>query len=298
MGGSSPTPQPSGSTTTVQKSDPWSVQQPFLESGFNQAQKLFDTGGPQYFPGQTYSPETGTQSAALAGTGALGLGGGPSSSGAANAETTNILNPSFLNANPGNDFYNQVLSGNSPSINAAVARATPGLMDSFTGGGAVTAGSAAPFAVGRGVGDAVAGAMMPAAQGLSSNFGQAAGQQNTAAAFGAPAASQMAYGNLANANAAGGQQQALNQNVINDQLSRYNFQQTQPYNLLDWYNGATGGSYGGTSTLTSPFFSQQSGGLGGALGGAAAGGALGTMFMPGIGTGIGALAGGLLGGFG
>lgn len=289
--------QPSGSTTTVQKSDPWSVQQPFLQTGFNQAQSLFNTGGPQYYPGQTYSPETATQSTALADTSALGLGGGPSSSSGANSAVSNILDPNFLNSNPGNAAYNGILSGNSPAINAAVANATPGLLDTFTGGGTVTAGSAAPYAVGKGVGNAVAGAMLPAAAGLSGNYGQAAGQQNTAAAFGAPAASQLAYGNLSNAYGAGAQQQTMGQNTINDQLSRYNYGQTQPYNLLDWYNGAVGGSFGGTSTLTSPYFTQRSGGLGGALGGAASGAALGSMFGP-WGTGIGAVGGGLLGGFG
>ena len=39
----------SGSTTTVQKSDPWSGQQPYLTFGFNEAQNLFDSATPQYF---------------------------------------------------------------------------------------------------------------------------------------------------------------------------------------------------------------------------------------------------------
>lgn len=295
MSGGGGSQQPSGTTTTIQKADPWSGQQPYLSFGFQQAQNLYNTGGPQYYPGTTYSPETAAQSSAITGTENLGLNGSPTT-GAANSAISNILQPGFLNSNPGNQYYNQVLSGNSPAINAAIANATPGLMDAFTGGGAVTPGSAAPYAVGQGIGNAVAGVMGNAAQGLSNNYSQAAGQQNTAAAFGAPATQQMGYTDLSNAYNAGGQQQQQGQNVINDQLARYNYGQTQPYNLLDWFNGATGGSYGGTSTLTSPYFTQQSGGIGGALGGAAGGAALGSMFGP-WGTGIGALAGGLLGGF-
>ena len=46
----------SGSTTTVQKADPWSGQQPFLTYGFEEAQDRFESDQPQFFPGGTISP--------------------------------------------------------------------------------------------------------------------------------------------------------------------------------------------------------------------------------------------------
>lgn len=295
-GGSSP----SGTTTQTQQTAPWSVQQPFLQQGFTNAQALANTGGPNYYPGTTFAPETPTQQAALGYQAQLGLTGSPVT-GAASSAMTNILNPNFLNSNPANGFYNGVLSGDSPAINAAVARAAPGLEDQFTGGGAVTKPSSAPFAISRGIGDAVAGQMMGAAQGLGTNYNTAAGQQNSAAAFGAPAAQGLAYNDLSQAYNAGATQQGQNQQVIDDAINRWNYGQTQPYNLLDWYNGAVGGSYGSTGSLTTPYFTQQTGGFGGALSGGLAGAGTGAMIgsvVPGIGTAAGAIGGGIIGALG
>jgi Chaperone of endosialidase len=316
---------PSGSTTTVQNTSPWAGQIPYLTgtgqtpgtlySSGNQgspgaagqpldgipgvmpsAASLYENYSPSYYPGTTYSPETDQQSSAISGTENLGLNGSPIT-GASNSAAMNILNPNFLNSNPGNSYYNGVLSGNSPSINAAVANVEPGIMDQFTGGGAVTPGSGASYGVGQGVGNAIAGQMNNAAAGLANNYNTAAGQQNTANLI-APSTQGMAYTDLSNAYGAGSTQQGLNQNTINDAISRYNYNQTQPLNMLDWYSGLTTGSTGGgTSTLTSPYFTQSSGGgLTGGLSGAASGAALGSAAGP-YGTAGGAILGGLLGAF-
>ena len=47
MGGKS-----GGNTTT--KTEPWSGQQPYLTTGFQQAQNLLNSGGPDYYPNATY----------------------------------------------------------------------------------------------------------------------------------------------------------------------------------------------------------------------------------------------------
>lgn len=260
------------------------------------AASLYANYAPQYYPGTTYAPETGAQSAAITGQENLGLTGTPDAA-ASNSAEGNILSSGFLGSNPGNNYYQGVLSGNSPSINAAVANVEPGILDQFTQGGAVSPNSGAGYAVGQGVGNAIAGQMNNAAAGLASNYNTAAGQQNTAAAFGAPAAQAMNYTDLANAYGAGSTQQGLAQNTINDAVTRYNYGQTLPYNLLDQYLGGISGSYGGTSSLTTPYFTQQTGGLGGAASGALSGASAGSVFGP-SGAGIGAIAGGLLGGFG
>lgn len=312
---------PSGNTTEIQSSQPWSGQLPYLSGTLNPAEPQYYAGAgagadisqgtpgvytnaanvyennvPQYYPGTTYAPETGAQSSAITGEENLGLNGSPITA-ASNAAATNILNPSFLNSNPGNSYYQGVLSGNSPSINAAIANAEPGIMDQFTGGQTVSPGSGASYGVGQGVANAVAGQMNNAAAGLSSNYGQAAGQQNTANLI-APSTQGMSYTDLSNAYNAGSTQQGLNQNTINDAISRYNYGQTLPMNMLDWYNGVVGGSSsGGTSSLTTPYFTQgQSGGVMGALSGAASGAALGTSVYPGYGTAIGGVLGALYGG--
>lgn len=292
-GGSSP----SGTTTTVQKSDPWSGQQPSLLQGFSTANQLAYPGGTltgiPYYPNATYAGATPAQNTAIGMQENLGLAGSPET-GAAMNSSLGILDPAFRTSNPGNAAYQDIINGG-PGMQQAIARATPGLLDTFTQGNRLNSPGAA-YGVSRGIGDAAAAAELQAAGGLSANYGQAAGQQNTAGLI-APQTQAMAYTDLGQAYSAGNWQQQLQQNVINDAMARYNYQQTAPFNMADWYNSATGGSYGGTQTLTSPYFTQQPNQLAGGLSGAASGAALGTMVAPGYGTAIGAVAGGLLGAF-
>lgn len=94
---------------------------------------------------------------------------------------------------------------------------------------------------------------------------------------------------------AGQQQQALN-----DQISKFNFAQQQPQNMLNWYSGILNGmgNLGGTTTTTqTPSGSSQvAGGIGGALAGATLGGYLGGTDASGNQNPWYQLGGGLLGG--
>lgn len=293
-GGSS---NPAGNTTTTQKADPWSVQQPYLAQGFQQAGNLYNTGGPQYFPGQTYAGPTDAQSTALYDQQNIAGQGSPISPAATNA-SLNMLSPDYLTSNPGNDLYGNMANGPAMqgAIQSAVSNATPGLLDTFTQGNRLNSPGAA-YGVSQGIASAAAPYVLQgqqqAAQGISSNYNTQAQQQNQAQAL-APQTQQMPYNDLAQLYNAGATQQGLQQQDINDQMARYNYDQTQPYNLLNWFNQSVGGNYGSTSTLTSPYFQQQTGGLPGGLQGALGGAALGSIF-PGIGTAVGAGAGGLLG---
>src|SRR5262245_31573306 len=50
-----------GTQTTIQKSDPWSGQQSYLTTAYEEAKKLLDNPAPQYYPNSTvvpFSPET------------------------------------------------------------------------------------------------------------------------------------------------------------------------------------------------------------------------------------------------
>ena len=57
----------SNNTTTVQKADPWSGQQPYLLDIFSEAKKLYDSGGlsVDYFPGSTVAPQSDWTAKAL-----------------------------------------------------------------------------------------------------------------------------------------------------------------------------------------------------------------------------------------
>lgn len=176
----------------------------------------------------------------------------------------------------------------------ATGQAASGMQQGYLGG--LSAQQQAADSMSRNYQTGLLG-LAQAGQGLSQNFSNAGSQQNQAGLL-APQLAQMPYQDIQQLYSAGAQQQGLNQNVINDAMTRYNYNQTLPYNLLNYYGGALQGNYGGTSSLESPYFAQSGGGggIGGALGGAASGAALGSMFGP-WGTGIGAVGGGLLGAF-
>ncbi len=291
-GGGGSSPAPAGNTTTVQKSDPWEGQQPYLKTGFAEAQKLFDAGGPQYYPDQTYAGPTDAMNQALQKQINLASGGNPLTQASTDAAMARF-SPDYLTSNPGNAYYQSM--GNGPELQAAiqsaVSQATPGLLDTFTQGNRLNSPGAA-YAVSQGITNAAAPVLMAgkqaAAQGISNNYNTAGQQQNQAMLL-APELQSMPYNDISQLYSAGQQQQGNQQATINDAMAKYNYEQTQPFNLLDWYNASVGGSFGGTSTLTSPYFQQQGGGLGGlgTLGGALAGGLT-------LGP-LGAIGGGLLG---
>lgn len=323
--------QTQGNTTTVQKSDPWSGQQPYLlgtnaSGGTNNpannvpgilptASSLYQQGGPQIFPGQTYAPATGAQNTAIQNQELLGAGGSPINAPAMNYGV-NVLQGNQLNANTANQYLTPYANGSMMSAQnpyfqqmaqSTLASVEPGLADQFTQGNRMNSPGAA-YGVSKGLGDAIGGLAYQnyqQGQGLAQNAASQIGanyntgvQQQENAALLSPQIQSLPYNDATNLYNAGAAQQGLTQNTINDQLSRYNYQQSLPYNMLNWYGGAIGGNYGGTNTLTQPYFQQSGGsggGWGGALGGAASGAAIGSMFGP-YGTAIGAVGGGLVGG--
>ena len=48
--------QPAGNTVTNSSSAPWESQQPYLEKGFEEAQNLYESATPEYYPDSTVAP--------------------------------------------------------------------------------------------------------------------------------------------------------------------------------------------------------------------------------------------------
>lgn len=279
-GGSS---APSGSTTTTQSSAPWVGQQPFLQGGGytgadttvpgvgtilgnNQqsvagtmpaAAELYANYAPQYFNNSTVSPFTGAQNSALQTLSNPNLASGVSN--AATGYSSGTLN----NGVGGLQNYasGNMLNSAQPAIDAAVQRATPGLLDSFTGGNRLNSPGAAQ-AVGSGVAQAAAPYAMQEQQNQI-GAAQAQGNIQNTALQNAPLTAALPYAGAQQQLQAGGQMQQQNQAQLNDQINRWNFQQQLPYNKLATYQQMIQGNYGGSGTLTQPYFSQNSGGKGG-----------------------------------
>jgi hypothetical protein len=108
--GGSGTQQPAGQTTSTQVSAPWSGQQPYLLQGFNQAQNLFNQGGPQYYPGQTYAGPTDAQLAGITAEANIGQGG-TAAQNAATPALQNMLGRGWLYGNPAESMYSGAAQG-------------------------------------------------------------------------------------------------------------------------------------------------------------------------------------------
>lgn len=145
-----------------------------------------------------------------------------------------------------------------------------------------------------------AGNLYNAGYGLQADVAQQAGQlyntgigQQVVAGQTAQNLANQAYTDAAALSEAGGITDDYQQQLINADIDRYNYESQQPLTALSNYNQLIQGNHGGTTTTTG----QQNGGsskLGGALGGATTGASIGSMFGP-WGAAIGGVGGGLLG---
>jgi len=243
---------------------PWSGAVPYLSQGLSGAQNLYQSGGPQYYPGQTYAGANPSYNQAITNLSNVG-----------NAAAT-----STPQNNPANSFFSGAMQGNGPGLDtlrgyangdylragnpyfsqmADTVRANvlPGINAQFAGAGRGTSGLAAR-AAGQGLGDAIGGLAY-------NNYQQGLGQQqnaaNSLATFGQQSAgassniyNQTLQNQLAGGNAqmlAGQTQQGLEQGYLTDAQNRWNYNQNMPMkNLQDYIRNITG-QVAGTGQTTS-----------------------------------------------
>lgn len=244
-----------GSTKTTQTSSPWKSQVPYLKYGMDEAARLYQDGGPQYYSGSTvagFSPEQNQ---------AFGLGTQRALNGNAGVHQSEAMNNDFmsgkyLNSDPYKDqVFQNVQQKVMPSVNSQ-----------FMGSGRYGSDLHADTAT-----RALTEAYSPYAsqqyqQGLDRM--QQAGQN----AFNYAAND---YTDLAALESIGQQKQGLGQQELNDAVNRWNYYQQLPYNKLGQFLNNIGGNYGGTvvgKTPTPGLGQQLLGGGIGLLGSALSGG--------------------------
>jgi hypothetical protein len=265
-----------GSQTTVQRTEPWSGQIPYLLGDakkdiaglFPEANRLYGQPGPLYYPGQTVAPFSPEHEMALNAQAARALYGSPLTA-AGGDELQRTLGGGYLNGNP--------------YLQNAIDAASRGLVRNYQN--AVAPGIDSSFSLAGRYGS---GAHQAA---------QSAAQQNLAAAERGnmlnalnlvPGYAAQDYNDIAQLNAVGQTREQMAQSLINDQIARWNFEQQQPADKLRQYAALVQGNFGSTQTTTAPYSAGT-----GILGGAASGAGIGSAFGP-WGTAIGAGLGGLL----
>ena len=304
--------------TTTQTSSVDPALLPYLTQGLQRAQSLFLTGQqPEFFPGQTYvSPSTATtesiaQQEAIARQQSPVLQQAQQAYQASMGQVGQTAAGGFLNANP----YQQAMmeAATRPLTQQFSQAVLPGISSLYSRSGRLGSGAmeralgTATEAYGRSLGDItsnIAGTQYQQERGLQ----QQAQMQQAQLAGLAPQFYGQQFLPSQTLAQVGAQREAISAQPLQEQLSRYQFQQRLPYEQLSGYlssvYGTPLGNYG-TTTQNAPTYQNRGAGvLGGALAGGLGGYALGQ--IPGVSSffgsqyaapALGALGGGLLGGF-
>jgi len=264
---------PQNITTTV-ANEPSEFVRPYLTEAVGQAQDLFQSTTPNYFPSQTYAdfaPET---------TAALNLASARALNnpllGSSQTEINKILQGDYLTptSNPYlQDLYNQMAGD-----------VTSGVQSQFTKAGRL--GSAANQEVlARELGDLATKVYAP-------NYQQERANMMAATQL-APQLAQADYQDIQALGGVGQTKEAMEMAQIQDAMARFDFEQQKPYYKLREYLASIGAPVPQTTATTKPVFRNTGAGiLGGAMQGAEMAG-----MIPGMNPMWGAIGGGLLGGF-
>lgn len=242
-----PSSKPANIVTTQQNSQPWSAQQAPLQFGFDEAKKLYQSDKPNYFPNSTVVPFSGASQAGLQGIEQRATQGSPLNTQAKDL-TSSTMGGDFLNA--GNPYFgamaDRVYNQIRPKMDAQFASTnnygTPQHQYSTA--------------------SALSEALAPIA---FQNYSQERGAQNQAAQY-APQLAANDYADMSKLLEVGGMREGMAGAELQDQISRYNFDQNKDYEKLARYMPiVAGGQYGGTSTAQQPIFGNsmaQNAGLG------------------------------------
>jgi hypothetical protein len=231
-----------GTQTTVQKSDPWAGQQPFLQQVYGLAQGAYGSTPMNYFPGQTYANLAPETEQALRMQAQRAQQGSPLT-GAAQGELTKTLSGGYLD----------------PTGNPAFQKAA-GDIQSRIGGMFSSAGRYGSGAMANQANEALSNLAAQTYQGERDNMMKAG--------LLAPQIAQQDYFDASKLAEVGGVREDFAQQGINEQMARHQYNQMEPWTRLQLYNNLIQGNVGGQSESTTSL-PRRSLGAGDVLGGAA-----------------------------
>jgi hypothetical protein len=233
--------------TTQQNSQPWGTQQPFLEFGFNKAKDAFNSDKPSYFPNSTVVPFSNQTETGLQQIEQRAMQGSPLNTQAKNL-TGATMNGDFLSA--GNPYFgamaDRVYNQIRPKMDAQFASTNNyGTPQHQYATASALSEALAPLAF--------------------QNYSQERGAQQQASQY-APQLAATDYADKSKLLEVGGMREGMAGAELQDQISRYNFDQNKEWEKLARYMPiVSGGQYGGSSTAQQPIFGNslaQNAGLG------------------------------------
>ena len=237
-----------GMQTSYSLTEPWDEQKPYLTGGFKEAQRLYNRGAPEYYPGETLAGFDPMEKASQQAT--IGYAMGPRAAGQQAAAEASLVQGLSGKIDP--SAYNPMVNALSSNVMSNLqGKILPGIRQQQVmyqpGGssrGALEQNKAVTNAVTQGM-------TKPLADMYTNAYTQA---QNRALQSGQLYPSIMAaplnmYGAMGDV---GAQKRAMTQAVIDRDMDRYQYQATAPQQQLANYMKMVTGNYGGTTIQTSP----------------------------------------------
>ena len=249
--------QPVGTQVVQQKSEPWDGQKPFLQQSFQQAEALRSTGGPSYYPNQTWIDFSNQSQDALASM---------ENRARAGSELQNI-GRSGMEATARGDFLrpesNEFLAGTykamtRPMIEQFRDATMPSIDAGFSRAGRFGSGlyadqvQKAQDALGRNLSEA--GTRL-----YGDNYQQERGRQITAQQM-APEYAAADYQDAARLGQVGAAREGKASEELQADIDRFNFNEQRPWSTLANYKALIDGSYGQTDTRSQPIYRSPSSG--------------------------------------
>jgi hypothetical protein len=233
--------------TSTSTSEPWAEQKPYLQAGFKEAQNLYNSNDPQYFPQSTVAGFSQNQLQAQRMGANRAMRGSALNTGA-KKYASDVLGGKYLQ-NPNDDaVFNSIQNKVVPSVNANFANAGRYGSDSHA----------------RAMTSELTDAYAPYA---SQNWQSGLDRMGQMAQY-APDLAMTDYNDINALYDIGSQQQQLAQSELGDAQNRWNYNQDRRFNKLNQYLGLIGGNWGGTTTSAQPYSTPGLGSqlLGGGLG--------------------------------
>lgn len=282
-------------TTTV---NPPAFQMPYLQYGMEQARGLYDTSGPNFFPNRTYVPFSGQTEQALGLTENRALMGSPVDKAMQGYVTGTLSNQTM--GQPSYNYLSNTLAGNylgggdkNPYLDATFDQASKQVTDAFNKSVIPSLNASFSRAGGSGSGIQQELALDSAnvlGQNLTNlatniygkNFQNERDRQNQAAStYGnvmsqvgniqgraaqmAPTASALDYANIDRLGGVGQAVEGKANQILQDQMNRFNYYQNRPEQNLGNYMGYVTGDLGRQQSTEGSRGSSTQNAIGGAL---------------------------------
>jgi hypothetical protein len=237
----------SGESQTTASIDP--ILRPYVSYGLNEAQNLYQSSNPDFYPGQTFVSPSDTTQMALQAQQNRALGGNPLLP-AAQQQQQDVIGGQYLQNNP---FFNQAMGG---AADAASARYFDAINQAQSGASqAGRYGSNAQENLFNRAGSTLANSLTNTAGELMfRNFANERAMQD-AAATRAPQLAMADYADIGQLANVGQAQEGYQQAALEDDIARFNFEQNLPQNKLNQFLTQIAGVPQGSESTTT-----QSGG--------------------------------------